>query len=524
MKILVLSLLRLGDFLMQKPLLQDLRRRYPEAEIDVLVNPGTMAARGLFPEVSGWHVFDRDRLQKAVGTAEIPLMAPVRDVEKLISELSGKRYSMLLNFTHNRLSAHLAAAIGAGVKQGLVAEGAGFRRFENQWLRHFNDKFGGRDGGLFHYVEWLAGAFHLEAKPVPARPRGRRVLIQPLTSDAKKNWSLENWKTWLAELRRERPEFEYAVLGAPFEEEILRRHFDAEDLEIASLERVRELMLEARLLATGDTSIKHLAALEGVPVLEIALGSSDPGKVGVYQVSAAILKSSVGCAPCAAAGPCRRLSHECGEEISVARALDAARDLLADGATTERTRSIAAAGWLSGTDGAAGETIARSFEKMVWRLFLDEDGDVAASAAARWIDGIEASWPGFDWEELSAGLSREQEALERILHDARRGLQEAANLCIAGNFDPILLQSLRRQWGALRASRPRMRLHLQELNEAADLPFAHPLAFFGHARRVLEDLAVRLTLRNRILQTINEHGGVHERLPGNLPERGPEAT
>lgn len=525
MKILVISLLRLGDFFLQAPLMRDLHRRYPDAEIDVLVNPGTLAARELFPEISRWHVFERDRLQKDVGTAEVPLFAPVRDVAALIETLSARRYSLLLNFTHNRLSAHLAGAVTAGVKQGLIAEGPRFRPFENRWLRQFNEKFGGRDGGLFHYTEWLAGAFGLEAPLPSSSARGNRVLIQPLTSDAKKNWSVENWKAWLSEFRARHPELRFSVLGAPFEEEFLRRHFEAEDLEISSLTKVRDLLSESRFLVTGDTSIKHLAALENVPVLEIALGSSDPWKVGPYQAGAAVLSSRVSCAPCPSVGPCRRMSHECGEEISVARVLEAAEGFMASTAIpsgASRVLKSRSVGWMLRSDSDATEFVARSAEKLLWRLFLEDEKDAAPSRARLWMDEVSESAP--DWNAIAATMALEQDMLERIHREARQSLQEAANLCLAGNFDPQLLNSLRRQWGNLRASQPRLRWQLQELSEIANLPFAHPLAFFGHGRRVLDDLATRLFLRNRILNVIKEHGGVHERLSRKLPERGPEAT
>ncbi|HRO66570.1 MAG TPA: glycosyltransferase family 9 protein, partial [Pseudobdellovibrionaceae bacterium] len=283
MKILVLSLLRVGDLIQQKPLLNRLREKHPGAEIHLLVNRSVLPVRDLFPEVDLWFSFDRDGLQKQIGSAEMPLLKPLKELTALIEELSHEHYDLVCNFTHNRLSAFLSAAIPAAEKKGLLAGDQGFRPFENAWLRHFNERFGTKEGTPFHYVELLAGAFDLgRIEPPVLKSRGNLLLIQPLTSDPKKNYHPTSWIRCLNAVRTSRPDLEIGVLGAPFEKETLLKYFDPEDLLICEWTELKGHLQRAALLVTGDTSVKHLAVQAGVPLLEIALGSADPEKTGAY--------------------------------------------------------------------------------------------------------------------------------------------------------------------------------------------------------------------------------------------------
>lgn len=71
------------------------------------------------------------------------------------------------------------------------------------------------------------------------------------------------------------------------------------------------------MLVTLDTAIKHLATWTGTPIVEIALGSSNPNETGAYQEGALILKPQVPCAPCRHSSSCSQSSFVCQEDLSV---------------------------------------------------------------------------------------------------------------------------------------------------------------------------------------------------------------
>jgi len=86
-------------------------------------------------------------------------------------------------------------------------------------------------------------------------------------------------------------------------------------LGILSFEGAFSLLRKARLLLTGDTSVKHLAAAARTPIVEVSLGSSDLHRTGAYFHGSVIIQSREACAPCAHSKACHRERHFCATRI-----------------------------------------------------------------------------------------------------------------------------------------------------------------------------------------------------------------
>jgi ADP-heptose:LPS heptosyltransferase len=276
------------------------------------------------------------------------------ELEKLINQLSAQNYDSVYNFTHNRLSAYIIGAVTAQNKKGLYQSEGRFRGLENAWLKYFNDRFSGRSLSLFHYVELLGNAFAIPVAKTPLRAKGKahkRVLFQCLTSDVKKNWGLENYRQLKFQIEKALVDYRVQILGAPFEREKLLQVFEEKDLLICDLQDVKQLCTQVDLLVTGDTSIKHLAAQEGLPTIEISLGGSDSLKTGAFSLNAQVIASTVACAPCVHSVACPQASHLCGEDVSVDQ--------------------VFAAVWKSlSQDAQAHFHLERELDRAVWTSFL----------------------------------------------------------------------------------------------------------------------------------------------------------
>lgn len=541
MKILVISLLRLGDLLQQRPLLRSLRARYPQAEIHLLVNASVAAARNLCPEADVFHLFEREEWQEEVGRAEAHLLKPLLGLEEWVHELSREQFDEIHNWTHNRLSAHLAEALNAPVKKGLLSDGLRFRVLENDWSRFFNDRFGSRRRSYFHYTELLAGAFGLDlAVPPVSAGKGSRILIQPLTSDEKKNWSLSSWRTFVDRLQTERSDLQVNLLAAPFEVERLQAYFSPEEIIVANLTEVPAILAQTALLISGDTSIKHLAAQAGVMILELALGSADADKTASFTNGSYVVSSQVSCAPCAHSSPCRQLSHLCGESLPPVRLADAALALVSRDFTNaekcllsipqvrvHRTAYDARLGWTLMDLRQSSETHAADLvEKMVWRLDMNRDSEQVAGVGTAARQLLEAgSFLGISTAGWQAGLTlleKEQVELQRRLLQVQGSLAETARLCVADGLNPQRLTELRRELSQLATSSDRMNMHFVTLAEAGQGAVPTPFHFFGNVRKRIEETERRLQLRRRLIAQIQEAGGIHGEKSRNLSERGPE--
>ncbi|MGE0763288.1 MAG: glycosyltransferase family 9 protein [Bdellovibrionales bacterium] len=335
MKILVVSLLRLGDVFLAAPALAGIKRRYPDAELHLLVNRQAAGAISLLGMVDRWHIFERDLLQQGLTDAESPILEPFYRLEGQLQKLRGYDFDMVLNFTHNRLSGWLCGIIGARQTIGLALDSQGRPRFGSNWFQFLNDRAEERGREIFHYsdVFWFGGGMDREARhwrwqlPAQAKVEADALLqgktgfiaLQPLTSESKKEWGSEHWVQALQMMQQTRPQSEFVILGAPNERErcevlltSLREKGVRAIVAICSLGTAVEILSRAEMLLTGDTSIKHLAAALPLKVIEISLGSSDWRRTGIYKSGAYIVQARVPCAPCPHSLPCSESFHRCG--------------------------------------------------------------------------------------------------------------------------------------------------------------------------------------------------------------------
>ncbi|WP_413290066.1 glycosyltransferase family 9 protein [Bdellovibrio sp. HCB337] len=332
MMILGISLLRLGDLILQKPLIEGLRKKHPQSEIHLLINKQFSQVEFLFEGlVDRFIYFDRESLQKSCGEKEYNILWGYHQLKSLVDDINKNTYETVYNFTHNRLTAHLAGMINSSNKVGIYSVQGQFYGLTNPWIQFFNNYFGRPEATGFHYTELLARALEIPLQQPSIKWKRphllKTILIQPLTSDVKKNWSLQKYKA-LAERLQQETGYQVKVLGAPFEKAQLSTVFDEKDLYICDFNNAAKALQDAALLVTGDTSVKHLAALYDVPILELSLGSSQPLQVGAYSNNAVILQPRVACGPCPHSSPCSQRSHLCGESLDVEPVFESARMLL----------------------------------------------------------------------------------------------------------------------------------------------------------------------------------------------------
>ncbi len=332
MRILGISLLRLGDLILQRPLIEGLRKKHPQGEIHLLVNKQFFQIEFLFAGlVDKFIYFDREAFQKSCGEKEYNILWGFKHLRGFVEGINQNSYDTVYNFTHNRLTAHLSGLISTQNRVGIYSWDGAFYGLTNPWIQFFNNYFGRREAAGFHYTELLAKALDipLEQSAVQwRRPSGKKtVVIQPLTSDVKKNWALQKYKT-LVGMLQQKTSYRVQVLGAPYEKEQLLGHFSEENLLICDFQGAEAALQNAALLITGDTSVKHLAALQDIAILELALGSSQPLQVGAYSNNSVILQSRVSCGPCPHSEKCSQVSHRCGEMVPVDAVYEAARILL----------------------------------------------------------------------------------------------------------------------------------------------------------------------------------------------------
>jgi len=328
-KKLFISLLRAGDFIMQRPLMNS---QSMDHEVHVLVNDEFQQLKALYPEFT-FHFFPRQELQALINQPHTSLLKPFENLRGLMADLNDEHFDEVINLTHNRLSAYLMDQLEAPVKRGLQFKDDRFLPMENEYQKYFNETFSQNQRSNIHYVAILAKSLGLAIPRLHAaddRSDKRTVYLQVLTSDEKKNWSLHKWMGLMDQLKNQFPLLKFKVLAAPFELEKLKGYFNPQDLEVTSLFELREQLKEARMLITGDTSAAHLAAETKTPCLVLSLGSSDPTKTSPWMFGSWVMTTTTACGPCPHSTPCSQKTHECGENLKISAVMSVFRGTQTD--------------------------------------------------------------------------------------------------------------------------------------------------------------------------------------------------
>lgn len=325
MKVLCLSLLRLGDIFMQIPLFNEMKRN--QKIVHLLIHkqfaPSEQFLLRFVDQVS---YFDRETYQRSCGESQFNILFGFQQIKDLIAQLNLESYDSIYNLTNTRLSAVLMGAIDADEKKGFQFIEGQFQATQNAWLRYLNTHFSFPNGSLFHYTEILGHAFDISVSPLPIKKRLNQksplILLQCFTSDQKKNWPLIQFHILAQTLQVKYPMALVRVIAAPSEVNDLKRYFKDEEIWTSDIETAYELLKQADLFIGLDTSIKHLAALAQIPVVEINLGSADARKTGAFLQGVHSWSASIACAPCSHDQKCSQVSQKCAESLEVATVLN----------------------------------------------------------------------------------------------------------------------------------------------------------------------------------------------------------
>jgi ADP-heptose:LPS heptosyltransferase len=477
MKIVILSLLRIGDLIMAMPAIRGVARQQPNARVTVVINDQFMRHISLFDTMDGriqFVGFPREQIQEALAQVDRPLREGEMMLEEWIQLLeNGSPFDELINLTHNRLSGLLSSLIRAKARKGLSYDESGRALFTSAWVRQMNLQADGLDDGAFHFMDLLMRVAGLPPDTgdldwglkesseglieTSGVLPGRRdfIAIQTFTSDTKKDWGLANFLELESQIRRRWPDRPLVYLGAG--DEIKRIHSaflgrpDANRLVLElSLPGVFSLLKRAALLVTGDTSIKHIGAAARCPLIEIALGPSQPALTGAVSDQAVVVSSKESCQPCVPSAPCHRSHHACAHATEVEAVSLLASDILDQAGlqvsriASEFSDSLTVRRITRGTLGFVTTTslcetseegaVVALVDQFVRALWLDIQDDLRSqndlAAEARRLNGVliqlHPDMPLREWKFQIADLERQLSGFLTQAEGLRRGVKALA--------------------------------------------------------------------------------------------------
>ena len=303
MRLLIVRLSALGDVVHTLPLAAALRRAFPDAVIDWVVDERSADLLALVP------VVDRVVVLRSRSRPRLRAFTECRRA------LRGRAYDVALDAQGLGKSAIVARMSGATRVVGLATPF--LRERWARWLyteradpgrpRHVVDRNLGLLAALG--VEPESWSFPLEVRPseAPARTRarlargmdgGRFALLNPNAAWASKCWSPERFGAVAAWLRRVH-RLPSAVLWGPGDEARAATVAAASGgaAMVAPPTGLPDLVALARaaaLMVSGDTGPLHVAAAVGTPVVGI-YGPSDPARNGPWSPEDEVVSRFAAC-------------------------------------------------------------------------------------------------------------------------------------------------------------------------------------------------------------------------------------
>jgi heptosyltransferase I len=333
-KILLIKLSAVGDVVHTVPVLNKLRRRYPNAQLDWLVTPGIAELLRHHPAISNVIEFTREVGGGFGGFAALAGYA------RLAAKLRATGYDLVVDMHGQMRTAVLALATGAPARIGFdrpraeVWQASG-RAFPEQTRKHAWQ--GAREGSWLAYthtipvptLEMHAVDRYLNVGPLLGLDDGPADFSFPIPPEAERRiaalldyydvgeakivvmapgtlWETKQWRREaFAEVARHflRQKFAVALIGSARERAVCN--------EVAALapgivnlggettlSELAALIRRATICITNDSGPMHLAVALGRPVVSV-FGPTDPIWIGPYRRDGAVLQAkNLPCAPC----------------------------------------------------------------------------------------------------------------------------------------------------------------------------------------------------------------------------------
>jgi heptosyltransferase III len=278
----------IGDFVVTLPLLETLRRSFPNEPLEVVANPAPASlalATGLVD---------------AVHSIESAEFAPFFANDAVLPKTWSERFRIaarVVSFLEDPGEVLARNARRAGGRSWIVgphrpADGQGLAA--RQLAAPIERALALPAGDPAAFRLHLDCAAHEEAELI--LQRAPWIAIHPGSGSPQKNWPIARWIELAGALLRQRSNLRLLLLGGEADADILeslRRELPADRIlavEQSPLPRVAALIAACDLFLGGDSGIAHVAAATGVPCV-LLFGPSDPTVWAPPQSRARIIRA-----------------------------------------------------------------------------------------------------------------------------------------------------------------------------------------------------------------------------------------
>ena len=331
-RILIIKPSAIGDVVHALPILNLLRRQWPEAHISWLVTPACAGLLERHPQLDDVIRFERRELGRGWRSPRAAF-----ELYRFMHDLGRRHFDLVIDLQGLFRSGWMAASTRAPFRVGPA------NAREGGWLFYTHRVPTGppEQHAIERYLT-LAQAVGCERGPVEFRfavddadraavaalTPPRYAVLMPGANWVTKQWPVERFAALVTPLR-ERFGLESVVAGGPDTIKLAAKVDGA--VQLAGRTNLRQLVAlfeRASLVVANDSGPMHIAAALGRPLVT-PFGPTNPVRTGPYRRMDSVVRVDIPCSPCYS----RRCSHvSCLNWIAVEPVVELARHQM-NGAT-----------------------------------------------------------------------------------------------------------------------------------------------------------------------------------------------
>lgn len=328
--------MRLGDIIQSEPLLRGLKKRYPNAEIHLLVYSNFAHTTEIISHFDKLHIIDIKRICDIVNLEKRVLPVIFTYLRDFFHKLKDERFDLIVNITPSNIGSLTAALCQGKQVYGSYINQKGLRVINNPWARYFHivskvrncnninvvDLFmkEGRLNDSFKSLKLKVDESHKkEIQKLLGEKAHYRVALHLGASKKNRSWPPENFAEVARILKREL-DIQFILLGIPQEKVLAERflkYFSLDCLNLVGktdLKALAAILSQVNLLICNDTGPMHVACGVGTKVISIFLATANPHETGPYGEGHLVIEPEIPCHPCDYEVECKH--HYCHRVIT----------------------------------------------------------------------------------------------------------------------------------------------------------------------------------------------------------------
>lgn len=308
-RILIIKPSAIGDIVHALPILNLIRRRWPDAHVTWVVTPACAGMVERHPQIDEVILFERNRYSSFWRNPRSALA-----MRRFFRKLRKRSFDLVIDLQGLFRSGWFAWQSGAPVRIGF-ANAREFatlfytHRVESSWADHAIERYLCVARALGCGEQPLEFKFAVDDQDRAAAgvllPNRPFAVLVPGANWETKQWPAERFAA-IVEPLRERFGFESVVVGSAADGPLAARIDGAIDLTgRTNLRQLVAVLERASLVIAGDTGPMHIAAALGRPLVAL-YGPTDAVLTGPFRRLDTVVQLDISCRPCFS----RKCSHQ----------------------------------------------------------------------------------------------------------------------------------------------------------------------------------------------------------------------